>query len=84
MQLFFTALLLLPGALSLPASGPTNTTDATPCVSHIPQTNVDADLTITVWNEINCKGSRSSSYRLVYEQNLNWNTFFSSYTLSRK
>lgn len=83
MQIVLTALLFLPSAISLPASPPTNTTATAPCVSHVPQIGVEADLTITVWNQTNCKGSAGVSYPFVYELNLYQDTYFKSYTLSR-
>lgn len=81
--MILTALLLLPGALSLPASSLTNTTATAPCVSHVPQTAVDTDLIITVWDEIDCQGLAGASYTTVYERNSYQNTSFRSYTLSR-
>ena len=83
MLFLLTPFLFLPGSLSLPASSPINTTATAPCVSRVPQTAVEADLTITVWNQTNCKGSAGVSYSSVYEQNSYQNTYFKSYTLSR-
>lgn len=83
MQIILTALIFLPGALSFPASSPTNTTATAPCVSRVPQIADEADLTITVWNQTNCEGSAGVSYPFVYELNLYQNTYFKSYTLSR-
>ena len=83
MDILLTALLLFPGALSMPASSYTNTTTTAPCVSHVPQIAVDAGLVITIWNQTNCEGSASTSYPVVYERNSYQSTFFKSYALSR-
>lgn len=83
MKTLLTTLLLLPGAFSLQTSSPTNSTSTAPCVSHDPQTTVDADLVITIWNQTNCQGSADTSYPFVYNQNSWYGTFFKSYTLSR-
>lgn len=83
MEILLAALLLLPSALSLPASSHTNTSATAPCVSHVPQNAVDADLMITIWNQTNCKGSAGTSYPFVYDRNSYQNSFFKSYTLSR-
>ena len=74
---------ILPLLLGVAASSYTNTTATAPCVSHVPQTAVGADLIITIWNQTNCEGSAGTSYPFVYEQNTFQNTFFKSYNLSR-